>query len=178
MGSGRRTVERQPQFPISGTSLELVIMTKITVGLDEHNKVNGGITPMKPPGGESKLNLKEDDDGEEKEEEQEERCVRIMQPPGGSSNLFGESEDTAEEETKTPVKRPDRMKSSFELGGYEKGEEAVSPSPKKDESGMNPITGTVLGDDGKEVAVTMVQMVEKFEKSCKVPPGGHSTPLW
>ena len=40
--SGRRTVERQPQFPISGTSLELVIMTKITVGLDEHNKVNGG----------------------------------------------------------------------------------------------------------------------------------------
>ena len=34
------------------------------------------ITPMKPPGGESKLNLKEDDDGEEKEEEQEERCVR------------------------------------------------------------------------------------------------------
>ena len=31
---------------------------------------------MKPPGGESKLNLKEDDDGEEKEEEQEERCVR------------------------------------------------------------------------------------------------------
>ena len=29
-------------------------------------------------------------------------------------------------------------------------------------------TGTVVGDDGKEVAVTMVQMVEKFEKSCKV----------
>ena len=28
--------------------------------------------------------------------------------------------------------------------------------------------GTVVGDDGKEVAVTMVQMVEKFEKSCKV----------
>merc|ERR1712083_445907 len=107
------------------------------------------------------LNLKEDDDGEEKEEEQ--HC-RIMQPPGGSSNLFGESEDMAEEETKTPVKRPDRMKSSFELGGYEKGEEAVSPSPKKTKAGMNPITGTVLGDDGKEVAVTMVQMVEKFEK--------------
>ena len=33
---------------------------------------------------------------------------------------------------------------------------------------MNPITGTVVGEDGKEVAVTMVQMVEKFEKSCKV----------
>ena len=41
---------------------------------------------------------------------------------------------------------------------------------KKMEAGMNPITGTVVGDDGKEVAVTMVQMVEKFEKSCKVAP--------
>ena len=37
-------------------------------------------------------------------------------------------------------------------------------------AGMNPITGTVVGEDGKEVAVTMVQMVEKFEKSCKVAP--------
>ena len=39
--SGRRTVERQPQ----GLFWELranIIMTKITVGLDEHNKVNGG----------------------------------------------------------------------------------------------------------------------------------------
>ena len=34
------------------------------------------ITPMKPPGGESKLNLKEDEDGELPEEELEERCVR------------------------------------------------------------------------------------------------------
>ena len=32
----------------------------------------------------------------------------------------------------------------------------------------NPITGTVVGEDGKEVAVSMVQMVQKFEKSCKV----------
>ena len=71
------------------------------------------------------------------------------------------------------------MKSSFELGGYEKGEEAVSPSPKKTKAGMNPITGTVLGDDGKEVAVTMVQMVEKFEKSCKVGMiFKHSGNLW
>ena len=31
---------------------------------------------MKPPGGESKLNLKEDEDGEVPEEELEERCVR------------------------------------------------------------------------------------------------------
>ena len=38
--SGRRTVERQ--FPISGSSGKHIIMTKITVGLDEHNKVNGG----------------------------------------------------------------------------------------------------------------------------------------
>ena len=35
------------------------------------------ITPLKPPGGESKLNLKEDlDDEEVVEEELEERCVR------------------------------------------------------------------------------------------------------
>ena len=34
---------------------------------------------MKPPGGESKLNLKEDEDGEVQEEELEERCVRWEQ---------------------------------------------------------------------------------------------------
>merc|ERR1712210_380328 len=102
----------------------------------------GGITPMKPPGGESKLNLKEDE----------------------------------EEEAKAPAaKKPDRMKSSFELGGYEKEDEVVSPQARKTKTGMNPITGTVVGEDGKEVAVTMVEM---FEKSCNVPPGGHSTPLW
>ena len=61
-----------------------------------------------------------------------------------------------------------RMKSSFELGGYEKEDEVLSPQPRKTKAGMNPITGTVVGEDGKEVAVTMVQMVEKFEKSCKV----------
>ena len=37
------------------------------------------ITPMKPPGGESKLNLKEDEEGEVQEEELEERCVRWEQ---------------------------------------------------------------------------------------------------
>ena len=58
------------------------------------------------------------------------------------------------------------MKSSFELGGYEKGDEVSQP--RKTKAGMNPITGTVVGEDGKVVAVTMVQMVEKFEKSCKV----------
>ena len=109
-----------------------------------------------------------------------------MQPPGGSSNLFGEDEDGGEEEAKAPAaKKPDRwevpsivtphsifsrrrMKSSFELGGYEKEDEVVSPQARKTKTGMNPITGTVVGEDGKEVAVTMVQMVEKFEKSCKV----------
>ena len=60
------------------------------------------------------------------------------------------------------------MKSSFELGGYEKEDEVLSPQPRKTKAGMNPITGTVVGEDGKEVEVTMVQMVEKFEKSCKV----------
>ena len=33
------------------------------------------------------------------------------------------------------------MKSSFELGGYEKGEEDVNTTPRKTKAGTNPITG-------------------------------------
>jgi len=102
------------------------------------------------------------------------RVYRIMQPPGGSSTaLFGGEE--VEEEVPTTSKKPYRMKSSFELGVSEPEENAPV---RKTKAGMNPITGTVVGEDGKELAVSMVQMVQKFEKSCKVPPGGHSTPLW
>lgn len=60
-----------------------------------------------------------------------------------------------------------RMKSSFELGEYEPDLSKVTPK-KKSAAGMNPITGTILGEDGKEMAVSMVDMVQKFEKSCKV----------
>ena len=35
------------------------------------------------------------------------------------------------------------MKSSFELGGYEKGDELLSPQPRKTKAGMNPITGNL-----------------------------------
>ena len=38
-----------------------------------------------------------------------------------------------------------RMKSSFELGGYEKGEEDVKMPPRKTKAGTNPITGDKYG---------------------------------
>ena len=39
---------------------------------------------------------------------------------------------------------------------------------------VNPITGVVEG----EALVSVPLQSEKFEKSCKVPPGGHTTKLW
>jgi len=151
-------------------------MTKITVGLDENNKVNGGITPLKPPGGESNLTLCEEPK-DTVQEELDDRCVRIMQPPGGSSSdIFKDDEEEEEVVVDTP-KKPYRMKSSFELGD-EPDTVTVATPQRKQKPGMNPITGTLVGEDGKEVEVSMVTMVQKFEKSCKVPPGGHSTPLW
>ena len=38
-----------------------------------------------------------------------------------------------------------RMKSSFELGGYEKGEEDVKTTPRKTKAVTNPITGDKNG---------------------------------
>ena len=38
-----------------------------------------------------------------------------------------------------------RMKSSFELGGYEKGEEDVKTTPRKTKAVTNPITGDKHG---------------------------------
>ena len=44
---------------------------------------------------------------------------------------------------------------------------------------VNPITGKVDGGDEEDQSeVTEEKIVEKFEKSCKIPPGGHCTPLW
>ena len=67
------------------------------------------------------------------------------------------------------------MKSNFELGNDQPVEEK---RPKKKSTGkkVNPVTGEVLGSDGEEEQI--VKIVEKFEKSCKVPPGGHTTALW
>lgn len=74
------------------------------------------------------------------------------------------------------------MKSSFVLG-YEQPEKKEETSRKK--SGgvrkVNPITGEVEGVADLSVLETskaVEPVSEKFEKSCKVPPGGHSTPLW
>ena len=67
------------------------------------------------------------------------------------------------------------MKSNFELGNDQPVEEKRL---KKKSTGkkMNPVTGEVLGSDGEEDQI--VKIVEKFEKSCKVPPGGHTKALW
>ena len=65
------------------------------------------------------------------------------------------------------------MKSSFVLG-CEQPENIVSPK-KSGLKKVNPITGEVEGEPEPE---PIKILSEKFEKSCKVPPGGHTTKLW
>ena len=47
-------------------------------------------------------------------------------------------------------------------------------TPKRKARQVNPVTGEVEG----EAELMMTKFVEKFEKSCKVPPGGHTSRLW
>ena len=68
--------------------------------------------------------------------------------------------------------------------GSEQPEKKVE-TPRKKSGGVrkvNPITGEVEGvADVSELEHSKPvpePVSEKFEKSCKVPPGGHSTPLW
>ena len=68
------------------------------------------------------------------------------------------------------------MKSSFELGCEQPDGKEQKPKRKSLTKKMNPVTGEVVGSEGVEEKY--VKMVEKFEKSCKVPPGGHTTALW
>ena len=69
------------------------------------------------------------------------------------------------------------MKSSFVLG-HEQPTEIQKPK-KKGAKKVNPITGEVdVGDEEDVTQVVVEKIVERFEKSCKIPPGGHSTPLW
>ena len=60
-------------------SLFKMVFSQISLCLSSVSAEDLRITPMKPPGGESKLNLKEDEEGEVQEEELEERCVRWEQ---------------------------------------------------------------------------------------------------
>ena len=68
------------------------------------------------------------------------------------------------------------MRSSFELGCEQPRIEEKKPKKKSLTKKMNPVTGEVVGSDGEEDQI--VKIVEMFEKSCKVPPGGHSTAFW
>ena len=64
----------------------------------------------------------------------------------------------------------DRLKSSFVLGC----EQPPVATPKRKARQVNPVTGELEG----EAELMMTKFVEKFEKSCKVPPGGHTSRLW
>ena len=71
-----------------------------------------------------------------------------------------------------------RLKSSFVLG-EEQPPEIPSAKKKSLNKKVNPITGKVeSGDKEDQSQVTEEKIVERFEKSCKIPPGGHCTPLW
>ena len=58
--------------------------------------------------------------------------------------------------------------------GSEQPDKASSVG-KKVTRKVNPITGEVEGEAQLE---PVKQLTEKFEKSCKIPPGGHSAKLW
>ena len=71
-----------------------------------------------------------------------------------------------------------RLKSSFVLG-HDQPTEIQKPKKKNLKSKVNPITGQVeAGEAGGLPLAVEEKIVERFEKSCKIPPGGHSTPLW
>ena len=51
-----------------------------------------------------------------------------------------------------------------------------APKKKSVSRKVNPITGEVEGE--AELGLSKLTLTERFEKSCKVPPGGHTTRLW
>ena len=69
---------------------------------------------MKPPGGESKLNIKEDEDGEVQEEELEERCVRW-------EDVLGREGDKKTKKTKRQKRQKEHKdkRQEEEVGGLE-----------------------------------------------------------
>ena len=71
-----------------------------------------------------------------------------------------------------------RLKSSFVLG-HDQPTEIPKPNKKSLNKKVNPITGKVEARGKEEqTQATEEKIVERFEKSCKIPPGGHYTPLW
>ena len=68
-----------------------------------------------------------------------------------------------------------RLKSSFVLGS-EQPKNVEAPKKKSVSRKVNPITGEVEGE--AELGLSKLTLTERFEKSCKVPPGGHTTRLW
>ena len=91
----------------------------------------------------------------------------MTQPPGGSSQLGLQEEEVGQGVTVTPPRptKPYRLQSSLELGwGVEEGVAAL-PRPR-------PRPVALPGQQGGVANIT------RFEKSCKVPPGGHTTALW
>ncbi|TRY73424.1 hypothetical protein TCAL_03329 [Tigriopus californicus] len=116
---------------------------------------------------------------EEVEEEREERGDRVTRPPGGASTIFSNSPDTSPTQSR-PTKY--RMASSFELGDEQPSPEQT-PQRRRSKPSVNPLTGELIGafgtyqDDMRKEIETPEPTVTPV-KTTRVPPGGHSTPLW
>merc|ERR1711997_1403332 len=125
------------------TTTNTIMAKRVNVGLDENNKVNGGITPLKPPGGDCHLTI---GDNSEEEEEELKMHSKVTQPPGGSSSeIFSDSASdisTSSESSVAPPRKPYRLKSNFVLG-HDQPTEIQKPKKKNLKSKVNPITGQV-----------------------------------
>ena len=67
------------------------------------------------------------------------------------------------------------MKSNFVLG-HDQPTEIQKPKKKNLKSKVNPITGEI--ETGELPLSVEEKIVERFEKSCKIPPGGFSRGFW
>jgi len=171
----------------------------ICVGLDEHDRA-GGKSIAQPPGGESQMSEMTTPEIKPSKSSQ-----RVTQPPGGAStDIFSSiasasdssSSDTGSEngeEQPTAARRPYRLASNFVLGD---DPASVKPklklSKKKSAPVVNPVTGEVQereltpGSPSSPAAAAAVPATTAAvvtappepAKLNRVPPGGHSTPLW
>ena len=74
-----------------------------------------------------------------------------------------------------------RLRSSFVLGEEPEKVESVESNKKKSVTRkVNPITGEAEGEAELDMAKLVItkKSEERFEKSCSVPPGGHTSRLW
>ena len=63
--------------------------------------------------------------------------------------------------------------------GHDQPTEIQKPKKKNLKSKVNPITGQVeAGEAGGLPLAVEEKIVERFEKSCKIPPGGFSRGFW